>query len=131
MPSLARRAPTVIPAAVLLLVAGWQAIRVETHDQSPWVGGGFSMFAYVDGDQYRPIVAVDADDPGTRLPIPSHLRREAERLKSAPTDDRAARFAALLSEGGSRRVRVEVWRPVFDAEGLSVRGEMLAAGISP
>ena len=63
MAALARRAPTIIPAVLLLLVAGWQAIRIETHDQSPWAGGGFSMFAFVDGDQYRRIIAVDADEP--------------------------------------------------------------------
>jgi len=131
MASLARRAPTVIPAALLLVVAGWQAVRVETHHQSPWVGGGFSMFAYVDGDQYRPLVAVDADQPDVRLHIPSHLRREADRLKSAPTDDRARRFAALLADELSRRVRVEVWRPVLHESGLSVTAELLATGTSP
>lgn len=130
MRPLAQRASAIVPAVLLVVIAGWQAIRVETHNQSPWVGGGFSMFAYVDGDQYRPLVAVAADDPGTAIPIPSRLHREAERLKSAPTDDRAGEFAATLAVRAGRAVRVEVWRPVFDPSTSTLSAELLAEGTS-
>ncbi len=125
-----QRAAVVVPTALLVVVAGWQAVRVETHDQSPWIGAGFAMFAYVDGDQYRPLVAVDADDPTVRISIPGHLRRESERLKSAPTDDRAARFATRLAEESGRAVRVEVWRPLFDGSSLEITAELIASGSS-
>lgn len=119
---------TVIPASLLIVVAGWQAIRVQTHDQSPWIGAGFSMFAYVDASAYRPLVAVAADDPAVHIAVPEELRREADRLLAAPTDDRASRFATALAAGEGRAVRVEVWRPLFDGESLVVGAELIAVG---
>lgn len=105
-------------------------VRIQTHDQSPWLGGGFSMFAYVDGEQYRPLVAFAADEPNVRLRIPHELGREAERLKAAPTEDRAARFARALAGDSGRTVVVEVWRPVFDAPSLTLSAELIARGSS-
>ena len=124
-----QRMLAVVPAVLLITVAGWQAIRVETHDQSPWIGAGFSMFAYVDGAQYRPLVAVVADDDtGAAIPIPGDLRREADRLKAAPTDGRAEDFAVRLASSSGKSVRIEVWRPLFDAESLTVTAEVIAVG---
>jgi hypothetical protein len=128
MHSRAQRALTVLPAALLVAVAGWQAIRVQTHDQSPWIGAGFSMFSYVDASAYRPLVTVAAEDASIEIAIPDHLRKEAERLLSAPTDDRAARFARALASEAGRAVRVEIWRPVFDGETLVVDAVIIASG---
>ena len=125
-----QRALFVLPAVLLIFVAGWQAIRVETHDQSPWIGAGFAMFVYVDGAQYRPLVAVAADDPSVGIAVPPDLRREADRLKAAPTTDRAARFATALSAASGRPVRVEIWRPVWDAESLTLSAELIVTGRS-
>lgn len=86
------------------------------------------MFSYVDGAPYRPLVVLAVDDPQLAIPIPGHLRREAERLKAAPTDHRAARFAAALAADAGRSVRVEIWRPIFDAESLTLTAELIAAG---
>lgn len=87
------------------------------------------MFSYVDSESYRPLVAVAADDPEVAISIPARLRREAERLVAAPTDDRAERFAVSLSVEAKRPVRVEVWRPVFEPESLVVDAELVAAGV--
>ena len=125
-----QKALAILPAAVLVAVAGWQSIRVQTHDQSPWIGAGFSMFAYVDGGQYRPLIVVEVDDPAVSVSIPARLHREADRLKAAPTDDRATRFAQSIAAEAGRDVRVEVWRPLFDAESLVLSAELIASGSS-
>ena len=91
------RALAILPAALLVAIAGWQVVRIQTHDQSAWLGAGFSMFVYVDGAQYRPLVAISQDEAAVRIPIPRDLLDEAERLKAAPTHQRAARFAASLA----------------------------------
>ena len=123
-----QRLLTVLPATLLVMVASWQAVRVQTHDQSPWIGAGYSMFSYVDASAYRPLVAVAVDDPSLVVGIPPDLRREADRLLAAPTDDRASRFASALASEVGRRVRVEIWRPLFDAETLTVSAELIASG---
>ena len=123
-----QRVLTVLPATLLVLVAGWQAIRVQTHDQSPWVGGGFAMFSYVDASVYRPLVAVTIADPSVAVLVPEHMSKEAERLLSAPTDDRARRFAESLATEAGETVRVEIWRPIFDADALVVDAELIASG---
>ncbi len=125
------RALAILPAALLVAIAGWQVVRIQTHDQSAWLGAGFSMFVYVDGAQYRPLVAISQDEAAVRIPIPRDLLDEAERLKAAPTHQRAARFAASLAEGAGRPVRVEVWRPLFDAETLTLTAQLIAFGSSP
>ena len=86
------------------------------------------MFSYVDGAPYRPLVVLAVNDPQVAVSIPGYLRDEAERLKAAPTNDRAARFAAALAADAGRSVRVEIWRPLFDAESLTLTAELIAAG---
>ncbi|NIV57868.1 MAG: hypothetical protein GWN07_29145, partial [Actinobacteria bacterium] len=112
-----------VPATLLILVAGWQAVRVETHDQSPWAGGGFAMFSYVDAAAYRPLIAYPTDDPSDRVVVPADMARERDRLLAAPTNDRAAGFAATLSARVGVAVTVEVWRPLFVPDGLVVEAD--------
>lgn len=126
MRSAAVRVLSIFPAVLLVAVAAWQAVRIETHNQSPWTGAGFSMFSYVDSPGHRALVVTDAD--GAPLPIPPNLHREAERIRTAPTDDRVTRFAADVARREGREVTVEVWRPVFDADRLAVTAELLARG---
>jgi hypothetical protein len=54
--STAARLPRVaigLPTALLLLVACAQMILTRTDHLSPWKGGGFGMFASVDGLPFR------------------------------------------------------------------------------
>ena len=122
------RTLSLLPIGLLLVVAGWQAIRIETHNQSPWIGGGFSMFSFVDNAIDRAVVATETDDPTVTVPVPADLTREAERLAAAPTDARAAQFARELAQRSGVAVTVEIWRPVWNADDLVVTAELLASG---
>ena len=122
------RALSLFPVVLLLIVAGWQAIRIETHNQSPWIGGGFSMFSFVDNAIDRAIMVTETDDPTVSISVPADLAREAERMAAAPTDARATRFARELATRRGVAVTVEVWRPVWDADDLVVTAELLASG---
>ena len=128
MHSQAQRVLRALPAVLLVVVAGWQAVRVETHDQSPWIGAGFSMFSYVDASAYRPLVVTAADDPTVTITVGDRWKRDVDRLLAAPSDERAARLAEALSSEVSRAVRVEVWRPLFDGDSLVVAAELIASG---
>ena len=67
-------------------------------------------------------------DPSVSVRVPERMSKEAERLLSAPTDDRARRFAEALATEAGEAVRVEVWRPTFDADELVVDAELIASG---
>ena len=85
------------------------------------------MFSYVDASAYRPLVVTAAEDPAVTIAVGDHWKRDVDRLLAAPTDQRAARFAAALAAEASRSVRVEVWRPRFDGESLVVDAELIAS----
>ena len=116
----------ILPVVLLVGVAAWQAVRVETHNQSPWIGGGFAMFSYTDNSVHRPLVMSLPDGARVLFHVPPELDRRANRLRAAPTDDRVRQFAADLSAWMGMRVEVEVWRPVFDADRLELTAQLLA-----
>lgn len=86
------------PAIVLVLVAATQWIAAETVPVSPWIGGGFGMFATVDGDDR----VVTTGDGVIRSAV--------------ATDHAAAPFATtarqLLEESGDGGT-VRVWAPTY------------------
>ena len=98
----------VLPTLVLTMMAVWQSIRTEVHDQIPWVGAGFGMFATVDGFDR----AVFAGDPATgRLqPLPPEVVELAQSVARAPRRSAVARVDAYLDPG----YELVVFAPVFD-----------------
>ena len=100
------RALSLFPVVLLVVVAGWQAVRIETHNQSAWIGAGFSMFSFVDNAVHRPLVVTTTGDPAVPLDIPPDLEREAERLTAAPTVDRVTRFAEEMAQRQGEPVTV-------------------------
>jgi hypothetical protein len=98
----------VLPTLALTVVAVWQSIRTELHDQIPWVGAGFGMFATVDGFDRM----VFAGDPATgRLqPLPDEVVELAESVARAPR--RSA--VALLDDYLGPSYGLVVFAPVFD-----------------
>jgi hypothetical protein len=98
----------VLPTLVLTVVAVWQSIRTELHDQIPWVGAGFGMFATVDGFDR----AVFAGDPATgRLqPLPHEVVELAESLARAPRQS----VVAILDRYLGPSYDLVVFAPVFD-----------------
>jgi hypothetical protein len=98
----------VLPTLVLTMVAVWQSIRTEVHDQIPWIGAGFGMFATVDGFDR----AVFAGDPATGrlLPLPPEVVELAQSVARAPRPSAVARVDGYLGPG----YELVVFAPVFD-----------------
>jgi hypothetical protein len=121
-----------LPPALLLAVAGFQITLVHTADLSPWLGGGFGMFATTDGPGARhvhvyaitagierEIVVGNAHRELARragaLPIGTHLAALAHALQSHP----------IPEEGQRQATRVQVWRTRFDPNTLVPSSELL------
>jgi len=120
-------------AAPLLLatLAILQLLLVRHADLSPWLGGGFGMFATIDSRSERHLV-VFAESPGLirELEIPEWLEARAERVRALPTDVRLREFARDVVSGahhrlpGLSRVRIQLWRTTY-APGTLARRDRL------
>jgi hypothetical protein len=112
-----RRAVIVLPTVLLLAVASAQMILARTSLLSPWKGGGFGMFASVDGAPFRWVrVYVDGPDRSEELAVPESLADRAHRVATWPHSRAVRGFAnaVIAREKRHRRpvetVRIEIWR---------------------
>jgi hypothetical protein len=106
-----------LPSALLLTVAAAQMTLARTSSLSPWKGGGFGMFASIDGLPFRQVrLYVEAPGRAEQLAIPESLEIEAAKVATFPHGralDSLGR--AIIARERSRgraadRARVEVWR---------------------
>jgi hypothetical protein len=127
-----RRLAIAAPAALLCLVAATQMLLARTADLSPWKGGGFGMFASVDGSPFRWVrVYVFSIGRSEEIAIPASLEERARRVAVWPHGralEALARAVAARERRHSRpvsQVRVEVWRadvsPALDVTEQLVR----------
>lgn len=103
----------VTPAIVLILVALTQWVLASTVPVSPWVGGGFGMFATVDG--VHRVVTVD------NLPLQSEAAR---RYAAAPF---AGTGHILDLTSGER---VAVWAPRYEKDSGALEFEIVATRVA-
>ena len=113
-----------IPATLLVAVAASQLILAHTAELSPWVGGGFGMFASTDGRGARHLHVVELRTGIERELYPTEeLADLVRRARSLPTDGNLRALALALAEPSRRdesvSVRVEVWRTRFDPRTLT------------
>lgn len=116
---LARRRPVYYLApAILVLVASVQLYRAHVHQQSPWAGAGFGMFAVIDGHDQR-FVRLYLTTPHGEEPIalPRGVEEEELAVRVVPS----GRNLGVLARRAFAIVQSE--RP--DARGIRVE----AAGI--
>ncbi len=124
------------PAAILCLVATVQIALAQLGGLSPWLGGGFGMFATIDSRSERHLAAL-LETPGLRRPvrIPGELEDLALRTRVLPTEARLRHFGARLlayeeerlgMPGG--RLTLQLWRTRRDPETLEPR-EVLGAEV--
>jgi hypothetical protein len=113
----ARAAAIVAPSVLLIVVAAAQMTLARTAGLSPWKGGGFGMFASVDGLPFRWVrVYVSAADRSEELTIPPSLEDQANRVVAWPRVGAIQELArAVIARERRRnrpvdRVRVEIWR---------------------
>jgi hypothetical protein len=115
-----------VAPALLVAVALLQLWLVQTRELSPWLGGGFGMFATVDSRSERHLVLL-ADSPGLvrEVALPDRLRPAAERARALPTAARLRELAAGVAEAeraripGLESVRLQLWRRSFAAGTLA------------
>jgi hypothetical protein len=112
-----RRLAIVAPTALLLAVASGQMFLARTADLSPWKGGGFGMFASVDGLPFRWVrLYVSAPERSEEIVVPASLDDQAQRTATWPHRRALEGLArAVIAREQRRRhpvdsVRVEVWR---------------------
>jgi len=127
-----------LPTGLLLTVACTQMMLARTASLSPWKGGGFGMFASVDGLPFRSVrLYVFAADRAEELDVPPSLGDLAQRVATFPHRGALEALARATIARERRRgqavetVRVEIWRaavsPDLDVTQMLVRELTLAA----
>jgi hypothetical protein len=109
------------PIAFLIGTALLQIVITRTAALAPWSGGGFGMFATVDGWGNRHVAAF-AIRPGVRreLAIPKALGHALRRLRAFPSEAYARALAAGLAdepspdEGPLDAIEIQVWSTTYD-----------------
>ena len=112
-----RQLAPLIPTILLLATAATQMALARTSALSPWKGGGFGMFASIDGSPFRwARIYVLASERSEELVIPPSLEDQAHRAITWPRRDALEAFArAVLSreqrhERPVESVRIEIWK---------------------
>ena len=92
-------------------------VLARTADLSPWKGGGFGMFASVDGLPFRWVrLYVSAPARSEELVIPASLEDHARRVATWPHGRALEALAGAVIAREQRlhrpveTVRVEIWR---------------------
>ena len=106
-----------LPIALLVAVALHQLGATIYGDLTPWLGGGFGMFATLDTPGNR-VLSVHLLEPDFRreILIPESLSDAAERACAFPTRRRLADLAVRLAESPqydhrtAEAVELTVWR---------------------
>lgn len=110
-----------LPAVFLIAVAITQIILAKSADLSPWKGGGFGMFATIDGTAFRHTrILVEASERSEELEIARSQEILAARAQLFPSDSMFIRLAKAVATREQRYgrqvaiVRIEVWRAEFN-----------------
>jgi hypothetical protein len=118
-----RRLAIGTPVALLLTVASAQMLLARTSDLSPWKGGGFGMFASVDGQPFRwARIYVFAAERSEEIAIPPSLDDQVRRVATWPrqTALEALARSVIAREQRQQRpvesVRIEIWRADISPE---------------
>lgn len=121
-----------LPPALLLAVAGVQVGLAKTQQLSPWLGGGFGMFASTDDRSHRHLHLLE-ERPGVvrALALPQALHGRARRVLAYPSERRlralARDVAAAVDLRPDATLRVEVWQTRYQPRSLSPWSEVLRA----
>jgi hypothetical protein len=121
-----------VPAVLLAIVATGQIVLTHLTPLSPWKGGGFGMFATLDGRPFRYVrTFVRASERSEELAVPPSLEDLAASAEILPSDDRLERLARAVIAREHRRgqpadeVQLDVWRVEFASGSLAPRERLL------
>jgi hypothetical protein len=127
-----------LPAWLLVVVAAAQVVAAKTGPISPWLGGGFGMFATTDAPSRRHLHAVALRE-GMReeLELPEELAQPVRKTESFPSQRRlralAREIAAWVRETDDphaaplEAIAITVYRVHFDRDTLAPSGEPIAS----
>jgi hypothetical protein len=127
-----------LPALALVAVAVAQIVAARTGTLSPWLGGGFGMFATTDSWNRRHLHAV-ALRPGLHeeLALPDFLKVEVRRALALPNERHLAALARELERldaehgdpdaGPLEAIAIRVYRVRHDRDTLAPSGEPIAS----
>ena len=136
-----RRVPAALavalPTALLLSIAVVQVSLARTMRLSPWKGGGFGMFASVDGQAFRWVrVYVAAPDRSEELLVPPSLEDLAARVSTFPHEAALERFGRAVAAREHRHgrpvetVKIEIWRAEYSPQLAAAWAPLVAHTIS-
>ena len=121
----------ILPALILLVVAGVQVTLTRMAGLSPWKGGGFGMFSTTDDAGRRWVrVFVNAPERSEEIAVTPSLEDAATRAAVLPTDPQLTRLARRVGERERRygrpveTVRVEAWRIEYASGSLRATERM-------
>ena len=127
-----RPRPTWLVAPGLLVAVALAQIALALGlDLSPWLGGGFGMFATIESRSERHLVAL-ADSPGLirQVAIPERLDESALGVRALPTQARLRALAARIAAAerkrvpGIRGIRLQLWRTRYAASTLAPQSRL-------
>jgi hypothetical protein len=101
---------------------------------SPWLGGGFGMFATNDHGAFRRVRVTELTRDGERpVAVPSELERLQRHVREVPREANLRRLGAALRERtpGLGALRIEVWRTEFAPDDLAPRLVLVASAELP
>lgn len=123
---------------MLVAVATAQIVAAKTGPISPWLGGGFGMFATTDSPARRHLHAVALRE-GLRqeIEIPAEFAIDERKAVAFPTEARLRALAEALAAvelaegdpdaGPLQAISIRVYRARHDRETLAPSGEPLAS----
>jgi hypothetical protein len=113
-------------------VATTQIVLTRASMLSPWKGGGFGMFATLDGRPFRYVrMFVRAPERSEELAVSPSLEDLVASAEILPTDTRFEQLARAVVAREHRRgrpaneVRVELWRVEFAPGSLAPHDHLL------
>jgi hypothetical protein len=134
MPTLPAVRCCALAPLLLVGVAASQVALTRTTLLSSWKGGGFGMFAALDGSQHRWIrVIVMAPERSEELAVPASLDELAARIQLYPAErwlNELARSMARRERRNGRtveQVRVELWRTDYQPYSLAANQRLLVS----
>ena len=132
MSAVTERLWAALPAVLLAIVATTQIILTRVTLLSPWKGGGFGMFATLDGRPFRYArMFVRAPERSEELAVPPSLEELVAAVEILPGEAQLDRLARAVVARERRRgrpadeVRIEVWRVEFAPGSLMPRDRLL------
>ena len=110
-----------LPAVLMTGVAIFQIVLASTADIISWKGGGFGMFATIDGPSTRRVrIFVETPGRSEELDLALPQRTLEKQVRVFPSDPMLSSLAKAVSEREMRSgrpvntIRLEVWRAEYN-----------------